>query len=162
MANVNTKACVLVRDGFTCRYCRKRLYLGPAIKLLDQHINDLDLYDAHGKQEPLKGCWATVDHVVSEAEGGMDTLDNLVASCVVCNSRKGGSTWALPPEHVETAEGWDGLASIFLALSVEYPDQLSSEDRKWVAAIQFQDVQPTLDRLDHHVETLRRLSEANA
>jgi hypothetical protein len=37
MANVNTKAHVLVRDVFQCRYCAKHLYLSQAVKILDQH-----------------------------------------------------------------------------------------------------------------------------
>ena len=49
-----------------------------------------------------------VDHVVPLSRGGTDTLDNLVAACSDCNSRKG---WRLLEEL-----GWEirpvkGLAS---------------------------------------------------
>ena len=67
MANVNTKAHVLVRDGFCCHYCGGPLYLPQAVKVLDWHVPGLDLWDAHGRKEPLRSGWATVDHVVPEA-----------------------------------------------------------------------------------------------
>jgi hypothetical protein len=35
MPNVNTKAHVLVRDGFRCRYCGRALIVAQATKLLD-------------------------------------------------------------------------------------------------------------------------------
>jgi len=73
IANVNTKAHVLVRDGFTCQSCGVPLFLGQAIKLLDWYASDLELWDPHGKKEPLRSRWATVDHAVSEVEGGYDT-----------------------------------------------------------------------------------------
>lgn len=34
----------------------------------------------------------SIDHVVPRTQGGPDTWDNLVCSCVTCNSRKGGRT----------------------------------------------------------------------
>ena len=40
------------------------------------------------------GGWAnTVDHVVPKAYGGTDALDNLVAACMRCNSRRSPGTW---------------------------------------------------------------------
>lgn len=42
----------------------------------------------------------SVDHVIPRAQGGSDDLDNLVASCVKCNSSKGDrffSSRHLPP-----------------------------------------------------------------
>ena len=35
------------------------------------------------------GPATTADHVISKARGGTDDMDNLVAACVPCNSRKG-------------------------------------------------------------------------
>ena len=35
----------------------------------------------------------SVDHIVAVADGGPDSLDNLQALCVTCNSRKGRRTW---------------------------------------------------------------------
>jgi 5-methylcytosine-specific restriction endonuclease McrA len=55
---------VLTRDGFTCQYCGVR-----------PPRSDLNL-----------------DHVVPRSHGGRSTWENVVASCVDCNRRKGGRT----------------------------------------------------------------------
>lgn len=34
-------------------------------------------------------AWATVDHVIPQAHGGTDELENLVLACGPCNVRKG-------------------------------------------------------------------------
>ena len=60
-----------------------------AIKVLDMHKPGRKQWDAHWGTEPLKSNGATVDHIIPEDEGGYDTLDNLVACCVICNSSKG-------------------------------------------------------------------------
>jgi 5-methylcytosine-specific restriction endonuclease McrA len=61
-------------------------------------------WDAHWKEEPLKSSGATVDHIKSEDEGGFDTLDNLVACCVVCNSSKGKGQRTLLPRSLDRLE----------------------------------------------------------
>ncbi|HJW09501.1 MAG TPA: HNH endonuclease [Holophagaceae bacterium] len=49
--------------------------------------------DGHNCQ--YEGCvrrGTTVDHVVPRCQGGKTTWTNLVACCLICNSRKGGRT----------------------------------------------------------------------
>ncbi len=159
MANVNTKAHVLVRDGFVCQYCGKRLYLGQGVKLLDQHVPGLKRYHVNGKYEPLRSWWATVDHIIPEAEGGMDVLDNLAACCVVCNSRKGKSLNSTARSK-QPRNDWDGLSGVFLALAPQYEDCLSPEDEKWRAALQREGVQPKPEGIDAAVEELRGFESA--
>jgi hypothetical protein len=36
---------------------------------------------------------ATADHLVPRAKGGKTTLDNIVASCLECNTKKGTDDW---------------------------------------------------------------------
>ena len=55
---------ILLRDGFTCQYCRSKLPAG-------------DL---------------TLDHVVPRSRGGLSTWENLVACCFECNNRKSNRT----------------------------------------------------------------------
>jgi 5-methylcytosine-specific restriction endonuclease McrA len=55
---------VLTRDGFTCQYCGVR---------------------------PQR-CELNLDHVVPRSHGGRSTWENVVASCLDCNRRKGGRT----------------------------------------------------------------------
>jgi 5-methylcytosine-specific restriction endonuclease McrA len=117
MPNVNTKANVLVRDGFTCRYCGARLYLAQAIKVLYLHEGQ-NRWDAHWNKEPLRSHGATVDHIKSEDEGGFDSPENLVACCAECNSSKGkGQRTLLPPV---SDKSWDGGSGAFLFLAAQY------------------------------------------
>lgn len=81
---------VMTRDGFTCQYCGER---PPR-----SHLN--------------------LDHVVPRAHGGRSTWENVVASCVDCNRRKGGRT----PEQAglrllraPARPRWTPLASLPLA-----------------------------------------------
>lgn len=59
---------LLLRDGFTCQYCSKKL-------------NTFDL---------------TVDHVIPRARGGTTRWENIVCCCYVCNSIKGHKTHMRP------------------------------------------------------------------
>lgn len=50
-----------------------------------------------------QGMATTADHVLAKSQGGTDTMENLVASCLPCNARKGAkrllrNTW-LNPRH---------------------------------------------------------------
>ena len=161
MANVNTKAHVLVRDRFTCQFCGTAVFLAQAIKVLDWYAPDLELWDLHGKREPLNTRWATVDHVTSELDGGMDTLDNLVACCVVCNSRKGGRSVPAPVKRYVHPD-WDGLSSVFLGLAEQYDNQLSTEDRKWRDALVREHIAGRTDHVEQVVRILRRAKEVGS
>ena len=160
MANVNTKAHVLVRDGFACQFCGQLVFLSQGVKVLDMHVPGLELWDLHGKIEPLRTRWATVDHLVPEVEGGMDTLDNLAACCVACNSRKGGTSAPAPPRP-EAKGNWDGLSGLFLGLADRYADRLSKEDQKWRRALEREGVQPRLDPLDAVLAALQGMKRGD-
>lgn len=97
MPNINTKAHVLVRDGFTCRYCNARLYLAQAVKVLAVHRPGSIDWDPNWLSEPLKSSGATVDHIIPEDWGGYDTFENLVVCCVVCIRAKVGEREAYCP-----------------------------------------------------------------
>lgn len=58
---------VLSRDGWRCQFCGIDL------------ARDVDTL-----------LTATVDHLLPRCEGGGSTEDNLIASCVICNSLKAG------------------------------------------------------------------------
>ena len=55
---------IFVRDDHTCQYCHRRL---PR-----RHLN--------------------LDHVVPRSQGGGSNWENVVASCIPCNIKKGGRT----------------------------------------------------------------------
>ena len=152
MPNINTKAHVLVRDKFICRYCGAQLYLAQAIKVLDMHKPGKRHWDAHWESEPLKSNGATVDHVVSEEEGGYDTLDNLVACCVVCNSSKGKGKRDLLARSSD--ESWDGGSCLYLTLAPIYKDHLSKEDEKWLKALRREGVTPDEESIQTRISMM--------
>jgi 5-methylcytosine-specific restriction endonuclease McrA len=59
-----TRKAVFIRDGFRCQYCGGRIGMNTG----------------------------TRDHVVPRSRGGADTLANVVAACVACNTRKDART----------------------------------------------------------------------
>ena len=152
MPNVNTKAHVLVHDGFTCRYCGTRLYLAQAIKVLDMHKPGRKYWDAHWETEPLKSNGATVDHIIPEDKGGYDTLDNLVACCVVCNSSKGKGKRNLLPPSLDRS--WDGGSCIFLTLAPKYKRHLSKEDEKWLKALKREGITPDAEDIQAKINMM--------
>jgi 5-methylcytosine-specific restriction endonuclease McrA len=65
---VLTRKNILRRDAYKCAYCGR---------------SDLPL---------------TIDHVVPKSKGGVDSWENLVTACTVCNNRKGDRT--LEESHI--------------------------------------------------------------
>ncbi len=81
---------VFSRDGFTCQYC--------GVRPPRSHLN--------------------LDHVVPRAHGGRSTWENVVASCLDCNRRKGGRTPEQAGLRLRTRPArprWTPLASLPLA-----------------------------------------------
>lgn len=62
--NAPTKRNVLIRDGFQCAYCQKRLTMNSVTK----------------------------DHIIPTSRGGWDVLTNVVAACIGCNGKKADRT----------------------------------------------------------------------
>ena len=143
MPHENSTARILVRDGYICSYCGHRLYSAQAIKCFDMLDPGLNYYDKHGRREPLRRWWATVDHVIPASEGGTDCIDNLVACCVSCKSSKKVGVKILTPDEKEA--GWLGYADIYLALVPMLKPRLSNADRKWEKALVWAGVSPSPD-----------------
>jgi 5-methylcytosine-specific restriction endonuclease McrA len=59
-----SRSAIMARDGYTCQYCGK------------------------------KGKDLTLDHVIPRERGGGHTWENLVASCIECNNKKGNRSLA--------------------------------------------------------------------
>lgn len=62
--NAPTKRNVLIRDGWSCMYCARKLSMNTVTK----------------------------DHILPTSRGGKDTLSNVVACCIDCNGRKADKT----------------------------------------------------------------------
>nr|WP_294529184.1 HNH endonuclease [uncultured Rhodopila sp.] len=69
---------VFARDGFACRYC--------------------------GARAGQEGVELHADHVVSVAEGGGNTYDNLVTACNKCNGGKGARSLSNAPTSAQVID----------------------------------------------------------
>lgn len=67
---------VLERDEWHCRYCGIELVKVPSFG------------QPHSDPPPEGKGWATMDHVIPVAAGGKHDLENLVASCHLCNAER--------------------------------------------------------------------------
>lgn len=106
--------------------------------------------------EPLKSNGATVDHIISEDNGGYDTIDNLVACCVVCNSSKGKGERNLL--HRSLDRSWDGGCSIFLTLAPTYISHLSKNDKKWLKALEREGIKPDDEDVQANIYMILKMS----
>lgn len=87
-----------------------------------------------------------------EEEGGYDTLDNLVACCVVCNSSKGKGKRDLLVRS--SNESWDGGCSLYLTLAPMYKQNLSKEDEKWFKALRREGLKPDVEKLQIRINAM--------
>jgi 5-methylcytosine-specific restriction endonuclease McrA len=85
---------ILIRDGFQCAYCPRKLTLGSVTK----------------------------DHVIPRSKGGLDVLTNVVAACRHCNTRKAdktpaeaGMTLRVQPRALNEAEKLEILVKVHKA-----------------------------------------------
>lgn len=69
---------VFFRDGFACRYC--------------------------GVQAGEEGVELVIDHIVSVADGGNDSFDNLCTACKTCNGGKGAKSLRNIPTSEEVLD----------------------------------------------------------
>ena len=84
---------ILKRDDFTCQYCGKK---SPEVEL-------------------------EIDHKIPQAKGGLDTDDNLITSCSVCNKGKGSigldevppELFVIEPDYFSTPGLTKGVATSF-------------------------------------------------
>jgi hypothetical protein len=115
-----TKAAVLVRDGFRCRYCGLPV-VDPLIRKIAHRLypdavpwNWRDIWKQHAAFQCL---WLQYDHVVPHSHGGSSDPDNIVITCAVCNFAKDRFTLrqlglADPRDRAPMPTDWDGLQSL--------------------------------------------------
>lgn len=120
------------RDGWDCAYCTQPLlwmanYYGSHMVLAPDgtRVNQSRSPWIYG--ERVRICsyqfWSgaivpTIDHVVPRSQGGNNSIENLVLSCRLCNSRKGMRTADQFLEHMYTWRN-DHLYA-FLALAAQW------------------------------------------
>jgi 5-methylcytosine-specific restriction endonuclease McrA len=119
---------VFWRDGFTCRYCERRLVFPGALRILSTTLPDQFPYHPNWKTTECHfGYWElspTVDHVVPISREGTESDANWVTACWLCNSRKSHFSidelgWTL--KRQSRIEEWDGLLRWFVEFAESNP-----------------------------------------
>lgn len=124
---------VFYRDYWHCRYCLEPVFFNPTLKLLDKLSPGHGYYHPHGKTGdslPLfQWYFASADHIRPVADGGENSLENLVTACWKCNlEKRDADPTKYPLLDVPLAKSglcWDGLASIYQDLPVADPEWVS-------------------------------------
>ena len=78
-----------------------------------------------------------------------------------CNSRKGGIEEA-PPPSLAPDSSWDGLSGLFVSLADSHAEELSTEDRKWLAAFRREQVMPREQPLREGIEAIKQFRPQHA
>jgi len=78
---------VFESQGWRCAYCGERMYAPSHIQDGGPPLNT--------RERRLRR--ATVDHIIPKKHGGTDAIENLVAACNECNSKRG---------HADAMEWW--------------------------------------------------------
>lgn len=141
------------RDRWLCRWCKRPVIFAPVMRLIELEMfataPDLRVTYFHGgwsrSYAPLLDeLGAVLDHMTARSAGGDDSEGNLATACNKCNGRK--SAAALDefgkrpkPKPIKGKDGepkdWDGLSSLFVALSRRYPTKLTEIEKDWVRAL---------------------------
>lgn len=112
-----TRAAVLQRDGYRCRYCGIPVVHADIRKLACRLYPDAvpwDQFDPMKQHAGFACLWLQFDHVVPHSHGGRSSSDNVVISCALCNYGKDKYTLrqlnlADPRQTLPTSTLWDGL-----------------------------------------------------
>jgi len=87
MPTAVTKAAVIARDGYHCRFCGMPV-IDPKIRAIAQRLypNAVQWGTKNTEQHAAFQCmWLQFDHVLPNGRGGDSSLENVVVTCAPCN-----------------------------------------------------------------------------
>ena len=124
MPSLSTKAAILERDGFHCRFCGIPVIPAEVRHLLNRIYPSAARWGRRNVDQhaALQCMWLQWDHLVPNERGGSSDLENVAVTCAPCNF--GRMQWTLEeadlinPLTVRPApswagyERWDGLTRL--------------------------------------------------
>lgn len=96
--------------GYGCPICRE---VEPVLRYLKDHV----LAVSHGLCQYCGATASHVDHIRPRSRGGLDTEENLTASCQSCNCSK----------HDRLLTDWDSVRVEFALANVEHGWKIARE-----------------------------------
>jgi HNH endonuclease len=105
-----------MRDGYHCRFCGIPVIRAEIRNLLRKLYPDaLPWPNTNKAQHPaFQAMWAQYDHVIPQARGGGNDLENIIVTCAPCNFARMNYTLeevglADPRTREPIRSTWDGL-----------------------------------------------------
>lgn len=123
---VAVRKSVLLRDGFSCRYCGISVISSDIRKFFAKHYPPAVPWHPHDPSKQHAGfqsLWLQFDHVVPHSHGGRSDPENIVVSCALCNFGKYWFTLRQlglsdPRLRLPVPNTWDGLERLRPILKV--------------------------------------------
>ncbi len=122
MPSAATKAGLLERDGFHCRFCGLPVIAKEIIVAIARCYPEEAPWTDIATQQHLMFQAANLqfDHVLPHARGGESVLENMVVTCAVCNYGRMSNTLAEsdlsdPRSRAVQPSQWDGLSNFSTA-----------------------------------------------
>ncbi len=121
MPNASTRAMVIARDGYHCRFCGIPV-IDPTLRRLVSscYPSAVGWGSTNDSQHSAFQCmWLQFDHILPNSRGGNSLLDNIVIACAACNFGRMEATLEEaqlhhplqldPPIAWDHHTEWDGL-----------------------------------------------------
>lgn len=116
MPNAKTKAAIVERDGYVCRFCGIPVIPASVRKAVVRDYPDFVSWGTTNASQHagFQALWLQFDHVIPASFGGSSEIDNVVITCAGCNYCK----WHYhlkelgledPRRYSPIKTSWDGL-----------------------------------------------------
>jgi 5-methylcytosine-specific restriction endonuclease McrA len=115
MPTAATKAALISRDGFHCRFCGLPVIRAQVrARIQSAYPQSVGWGSTNFSQHAALQClWLQYDHVLPNSRGGPSTLENMVVTCACCNFGRMETTleeaWLIDPLSRVTPRKWDGF-----------------------------------------------------
>jgi 5-methylcytosine-specific restriction endonuclease McrA len=115
MPSSATKAALIHRDGFHCRFCGLPVVRATVrARIRAAYPQVIGWGSTNASQHAAFQClWLQYDHVLPNCRGGPSLLENMVVTCAPCNFGRMETTlqeaWLVDPLSRSTPRRWDGF-----------------------------------------------------
>lgn len=91
---IELKQEIIKRDGYFCQFCRIPVIPSEVRKKMREYYPDALRWGSKNSEQhsAFQAMWLVLDHIIPQALGGINEMDNLVVACQPCNNARGDNT----------------------------------------------------------------------